>query len=157
MTTLAVTGHRGLPDDTMRLVEAALRAEVGRHGSLVGVSCLADGADQLFAEAVVDAEGSLVVVVPAEEYRDDLPDSCHKAYDRLLNEAIKVIRLDNVRSDSEAHMQASTVMLEEADRLIAVWDGQPARGYGGTADVVDLARRQGIPVTVIWPAGAHRD
>ena len=27
-------------------------------------------------------------------------------------------------------------MLDRADRLYAVWDGKPARGYGGTADVV---------------------
>ncbi|WP_041624991.1 hypothetical protein [Stackebrandtia nassauensis] len=42
------------------------------------------------------------------------------------------------------------------DQLIAVWDGQPARGYGGTADVVDYARDHGIDVTVIWPEGAKR-
>ena len=48
-------------------------------------------------------------------------------------------------------------MLAKADRLFAVWDGQPARGYGGTADVVAEARARGIPVTVIWPEGATRD
>lgn len=157
MTTIAVTGHRGLPDDTIHLVDSALRAEIARYDNLVGLSCLADGTDQLFAQAVVDARGSLVAVVPAEEYRAGLPEECHDAYDHLLNQAVKVIRLDNVRSDSEAHMQASTVMLDEADELIAVWDGQPARGYGGTADVVRLARHRNIPVTVIWPEGAHRD
>ncbi|MGV9675297.1 hypothetical protein ACWDSJ_08460 [Nocardia sp. NPDC003482] len=36
-------------------------------------------------------------------------------------------------------------------------DGKPARGYGGTADVVEAARRQGLPVTVVWPEGAERD
>jgi hypothetical protein len=48
-------------------------------------------------------------------------------------------------------------MLADADELLAVWDGQPARGYGGTADVVEAARYKGIPVTVVWPAGAKRD
>lgn len=46
--------------------------------------------------------------------------------------------------------------LDLADALIAVWDGEPARGYGGTADVVDLARTRGLDVTVIWPDGASR-
>jgi hypothetical protein len=53
-------------------------------------------------------------------------------------------------------MDASLRMLVEADELLAVWDGQPARGYGGTADVVGVAREKGIPVTVVWPAGAMR-
>jgi len=33
-------------------------------------------------------------------------------------------------------MAASAYMIDHADELWAVWDGQPARGYGGTADVV---------------------
>jgi hypothetical protein len=40
---------------------------------------------------------------------------------------------------------------------LAVWDGKPARGYGGTADVVADAKTRGIPVTIIWPPGATRD
>lgn len=42
------------------------------------------------------------------------------------------------------------------DELIAVWDGKPARGYGGTADVVAYAERTGVPVRVLWPEGASR-
>ena len=48
-------------------------------------------------------------------------------------------------------------MLEHADALLAVWDGQPARGYGGTADVVEIARQTGTRAIVIWPDGARRD
>ena len=54
-------------------------------------------------------------------------------------------------------MDASVEMLKDADLLIAVWDGLPARGLGGTADVVAYARDHGIPVSVIWPEGARRD
>lgn len=48
-------------------------------------------------------------------------------------------------------------MLDRADRLLAVWDGKPARGYGGTADVVAEAQTRVIPVTVIRPEGRSRD
>ena len=48
-------------------------------------------------------------------------------------------------------------MVDEADELCAVWDGEPARSYGGTTDVVAYARERGIPVRVIWPSGAQRD
>jgi hypothetical protein len=155
---IAVTGHRGLPDPTSTLVDNALRTWLaGRAGDgLVGLSCLADGADTLFAEAALDLGGSLVVVVPASSYRDDLPVEHHHVYDGLLARAARVIRLDHVESTAESHMDASLRMLAEADELVAVWDAQPARGYGGTADVVTAARRGGLPVTVIWPNGARR-
>ena len=84
------------------------------------------------------------------------PDSAHGAYDSLLSKAAKVDRLDRIESTEQAHMEASSAMLARADRLFAVWDGKPARGYGGTADVVAEARQRGVPVTVIWPEGASR-
>jgi hypothetical protein len=159
VTRLAITGHRGLPRATEELVESALRAEVGRHesGALVGLSCIADGADTLFARAVLDKGGELVVVVPAEQYREGLPPEHHPTYDALMERAADVIRLGRRESDSAAHMEASERMIEHADALVAVWDGQPARGYGGTADVVAAARERGLPVTVVWPDGAERD
>ncbi|MGB3440813.1 MAG: hypothetical protein WBA97_18855 [Actinophytocola sp.] len=160
MTRLATTGHRGLSAETATLVDAALREEVSKraeNGPLVGLSCIADGADALFARAILDHGGTLHVIVPAHRYRDGLPQEHHATYDALIAEAADTIRLDHIESDSKAHMDASLRMLTDADELLAVWDGQPARGYGGTADVVDAARNQGIPVTVVWPRGATRD
>ncbi len=53
-------------------------------------------------------------------------------------------------------MAANRHLLRHADLLYAVWDGRPARGWGGTADVVREARELGLPVEVIWPDGATR-
>lgn len=158
MTRIAITGHRGLPGPTLALVEAALRDVVARRGDeLVAVSCLADGPDSLFADAVLDAGGRLEVVIPAHEYRESLPVEHHRTYDRLLAAASSVTRLDFRESAPEAHQAASLRMLDDADELLAVWDGEPARGFGGTADAVAAAIRRGIPVTRIWPLGAQRD
>ncbi|MGH3624287.1 MAG: hypothetical protein ACRDQ5_21285 [Sciscionella sp.] len=159
MTQLVITGHRGLPKATAKLVDSALRRTVAERatGELVGLSCLADGADALFAQAVLDAGGELVVVVPAATYRESLPTEHHPVYDALMNRATDVIRLEHTESDSHAHMDASVRMIENADELVAVWDGKPARGYGGTTDVVAAARRRGVPVTVVWPEDAERD
>lgn len=33
--------------------------------------------------------------------------------------------------------------MDKADELYAVWDGKPARSYGGTADVAAYAREHG--------------
>jgi hypothetical protein len=159
MTRIAISGHRGLSEHVTSQVDRAIRAELARYdpASLVGISCLADGADQIFARAVLDHGGALKVVVPAVAYRDGLPEEAWPAYDELSNKATAEDRLDHYESTSEAHMAASVHMLEDADLLFAVWDGKPARSYGGTADVVDHARRKGTPVTVIWPEGVVRD
>lgn len=158
MTAIGVTGHRGLSAHTERLVTAGLREVVKQYadGELVGVSAIADGADSLFATAVLDAGGSLVVVVPARQYRDSLPDEQQPVFDALLARAARVIALDHDEVTDGAYMDGALRMLEEIDLLVAVWDGQPARGFGGTAQVVEAAKERGLPVTVVWPAGAVR-
>src|SRR6266704_2290616 len=118
---IAISGHRGLPAPVQALVDQAIRAALAGQQHVTGLSCLADGPDQIFAHAA------------------------------------QVHRLPFTQSTPQAHMAASELMLKHADQLWAVWDGQPARGYGGTADVVAAARASGLPVQVIWPPGAHRD
>ncbi len=152
------TGHQGLPSRTAELVAAALHEVLARHGgSLIGVTCLAGGADQLFARAVLDLGGNIEVIVPAERYRDGLDVDAQPGYDELFAKAIQVERLPLVESTEEAHMAASEVLVDRSEVLVAVWDGKPARGLGGTADVVAYARDRGVPVEVVWPEGARRD
>ena len=156
---IAITGHRGLPSDTERLVDQAIRnqlAESVTDDHLIGVSILADGADQIFARAITDLGGTLEVIIPAAQYRDRLPKDAKPEYDSLIAQAQAVRELPYTESDSEAHMAASILMVDTADMLYAVWDGLPARSYGGTADVVAYARQHGIPVQAIWPDGARR-
>jgi hypothetical protein len=160
VTRVAITGHRGFDRRTAELVDSDIRAELAKLATgdgLVGISCLADGADQIFAKAVLEVGGQLEVIVPARAYRDGLPSEAQGDYDALLAKATTIRRLDYVESTEDAHMAASVAMLTGSDRLLAVWDGQPARGLGGTGDVVEYARKQGIPVTVIWPDDASRD
>jgi hypothetical protein len=155
---VAVSGHRGLPAGTVRLISEALQAALEEQAAAVtGLSCLADGADQIFAHAVLDAGGQIEAVVPALKYRDGLPGEARAEYDALMARAVAVHSLPFIESTSEAHMAASELMVGLADELWAVWDGEPARAYGGTADVVAFARQKGIPVRVIWPEGAQRD
>lgn len=154
---IGISGHRDLTPATVEAVRSEVERVLADHvDGLQGVSCLADGADQLFAQAVVNAGGRLIAVVPAEQYRDGLPAESHAEYDRLLAAAVGVVRLPFVESNSESHMAASVAMLDRIDLLVAVWDGKPARGYGGTADVVAEAERRKIGVTVVWPEGSDR-
>jgi hypothetical protein len=158
MRRIAISGHRGLPGPTADLVDTAIRAALAEYApDVTGLSCLADGADQIFARAVIDLGGKLEVTIPASEYRAGLPAAAHPGYDRLLALATAIQRMPFTESTSQAHMEASKAMIDQADELYAVWDGQPARAYGGTADVVAYAREHRKPVRVIWPHGAERD
>ena len=142
----------------MRLITEAIRDALrDTAGPVTGLSCLADGADQVFARAVLDAGGLLEAVVPARRYREGLPAEALGEYDALMARAVAVHRADYTESTSQAHMAASEFMVDQTDELWAVWDGQPARSYGGTADVVAYARDHDTTVQVIWPDGARRE
>ncbi len=158
MRCIAISGHRGLPAGTAGLIREAITGALDEQaGQVTGVSCLADGADQIFARAVLEAGGSIEAVIPASQYRDSLPADSLAEYDALLALAAVVHEMPFRESTSESHMAASEFMLGRADELWAVWDGKAARGYGGTSDVVAHARTNDIPVRVFWPQGAQRD
>ncbi|WP_433464368.1 hypothetical protein [Spirillospora sp. CA-128828] len=157
MARIAITGHRDLTAQSARTVEAQIRDLLDPHApELVGVSCLAEGVDQIFATVVLELGGTLEAVVCAADRHHDLPASARGLYDRMLAEATEIHQLPFARSTSYAHQAANLVMLESAEELIAVWDGRPASGRGGTAEVVEEARRRGIPVRLVWPPGSAR-
>ncbi|WP_105974055.1 hypothetical protein [Streptomyces geranii] len=155
---VGITGHRGLDAETEERVRAMLGEAVRAYdvAELLAVSCVADGPDAWFAEVVLEHGGHLEVVIPAAEYRENLPEWHHATYDTLLAKASHVHETGLVESTSEAHQAGSEILVGLVDELLAVWDGKPARGYGGTADVVAYAERNGVPVRVLWPAGAVR-
>jgi hypothetical protein len=106
---------------------------------------------------VLDLGGVLEVVVPAKHYRDSLEPEEQDGYDELIATAGRIERLPFVESTSEAHLAAGQTIVDRCDLLITVWDGQPSRGLGGTADTVAYARDRRVPVTVVWPQGATRE
>jgi hypothetical protein len=143
MPRIAISGHRGLPATTAELVDRAIRAALpDSAGEITGLSNLADGADQIFARAVIDIGGTLEVFIPAREYREGLPEDAHREYDDLLARESAVHELPFTESTAKSHMAASQLMIDSADELFAVWDGKPARAYGGTADVVQYAHER---------------
>ncbi|MEV7285069.1 hypothetical protein AB0O01_11005 [Streptomyces sp. NPDC093252] len=155
---VGITGHRGLGEDVEQRVREMLDEAVRgfARDDLTAVSCIADGPDSWFAEAVLEHGGSLEVVVPAAEYREGLPEWHHPVYDALYRSAADVHETGMNESTSEAHQAGSEILVGLVDQLVAVWDGKPARGYGGTADVVAYAERTGVPVRILWPEGACR-
>lgn len=160
MARIGVTGHTRLCADTATLVYTALVADLSayRGTRLRGVTCLAAGADQLFARAILACGGTYEVVVPATDYPDTIAvPADRRAFDELLARAAAVDWMPSPRSDRAAYRAASDELLRRVDALIAVWDGEPSRALGDTADVVAAARHRGLPVRIVWPAGARRE
>ncbi|MFG2140167.1 hypothetical protein [Streptomyces sp. NPDC048650] len=161
MRTVGVTGHMDLAEGTDALLRDALgevlgELAAGAHG-LVGVSCIAPGADSLFAEAVLACGSELSVVLPFRDYRRSLDDEEHRArFDRLMEAASHITVMPYPEASLTAFEAANTELLQRAEILIAVWDGEPSEKGGGTAAVVAQAREAGMPVHVVWPPGARR-
>lgn len=127
------------------------------NGEISGLTSLAAGADQHFARPVLDRGGRLHVIVPSEGYESAFTDRAARAsFHDLLAAAWKVETLPYDRPSGEAFMEAGKRVVDLAEIVVAVWNGQPAQGLGGTADVVNYARALGREVTIVWPTGAAR-
>jgi hypothetical protein len=157
MTRVGVTGHRDLSTTTRDLVAAGLAAELRELDGLRGLSSLAEGADQLFAEQVLTTGGALVAVIPCSGYSGAFTTEAGVAHYRALRaRAEEVIELPFRAPSEEAFWAAGRRIVSLADVLLAVWDGRASAGLGGTADVVAYARDHGVPTRVVWPVGSRR-
>jgi hypothetical protein len=155
---IGVTGHRDLadPDALTPAIDEAIRALSQRvlgaraNPSLLIISALAEGADRLVARQVLArpaAELEVVLPLPVHEYLQDFPAEASKdEFTELLGRAARVWRAPPGSSREEAYERAGRHMVDRADMIIALWDGQPSRGRGGTATIVSYARSQDVPV-----------
>lgn len=153
-----VTGHRVLPPSIVDRARAHWRRVLPVGAGLHGISNLADGADQLFAAHVLAAGGTLEVVLPCEDYAGSLTaDGSRARFEDLRRAAATVLTMPYPEPGEQAFLAAGQALVDRCDHLFAVWDGRPARGLGGTADIVAYARARGCPVTVLWVDGVLRD
>jgi hypothetical protein len=156
-TVVGFTGHQTLSDRTSELVRSALQHELAQLAPLRGLTSLAAGSDQIFAQCVLDLGGELSVIVPSKRYEQTFASPEDLAnYHRLLSVAASTIELNHGDPSEAAYWDAGKQILEQADVVLAVWDGHPAAGLGGTADVVKYATELVRNVIVVWPTGASR-
>lgn len=159
MVTIGVTGHVHLSEASEQLIFDAVMEAARDFASERphGITCLARGADQIFARAMVALGGTFEVVLPARDYRRRIITAEERQnFDLLMEQASRVRVMHARRSGRPAYVAASRYMLNRSTVLFAVWDGQPTKGPGDTAHVVSLAEERGLPVKVLWPAGAGR-
>jgi hypothetical protein len=156
LTGIGATGHQDLPSSAIDYISAAIREILAGYPDIVGYTSLAAGADQLFATEVLAAGGRLHAVIPADGYAATFEGDAADAYHRLFALAAEHTRLPFAAPGEAAYDAAGRWIAEHSDVLIAVWDGQPARGLGGTADAVAHARDLEREVRIVWPSGLRR-
>jgi hypothetical protein len=185
---LGVTGHRKLddPEALQALVKKAIDTEIEklfpeeskastRQVQKAGttaisyrvLSPLAEGANRLVAQVVLDEPGArLDAVLPLvlEDYLEDFEtEESRIEFGELLDRCRKPVflRTRRIQDDrhapeaqadlrSDAYAALGGYVVDHCDVLIAVWDGEPARGRCGTAEIVEYALQRNRPVLRVW-------
>ena len=155
------TGHRRLEDDAPAAASlAAALTELRRlaSGEWVAVSSAAAGSDLLFARRVLESGMAWHVLLPLaqESFRHDFSAEEWREAEALLARAESVTALAETTSREEAYLDCGIETVDACDVLIAVWDGEPARGRGGTAEMVTYARELDKPLLIIDPDSGQR-
>jgi hypothetical protein len=124
------------------------------------VSPIADGADQIAAEVALELGWELQAILPFERcyYRASLAnDAARDRFDALLSRASCILELPGNEAHSlDAYVMTGRATVSHCDILIAVWDGLPPRGRGGTGEVVQLALTGGTAIVHV-PLSAGGD
>src|ERR1022692_3253799 len=154
------------PEESRRNIERVRRAGTTAISFRV-LSPLAEGADRVVARAVLanpDARLDVVLPLTLEDYlKDFATEESRKEFEELLGRCRKPVflrarRIQDDRRDPgdqaelrrEAYEQVGRYVVDHCDALIAVWDGQPSRGRGGTAEIVQYAQEQNRPIIRVW-------
>jgi hypothetical protein len=146
-----VTGHQeiGTAEEWLRV---ALISALEIHRVTSGVTSLAAGADQLFAECLRVKNIPFDVIVPCKNYERTFQSARSlSAYNKLLNDAHLITVLDYSEPSEEAFWAAGKAMVTDSNMVFAIWDGEESKGLGGTGDVVKFAVENQIPVVQFDP------
>jgi len=158
MVTIGVTGHREITqmkqvisgvDKALHKIKESFPAE-----EITIISPLAEGADRLVVwRAKANNEVELVVPLPfgVSEYMEDFSKISSKAeFVTLLEQAEQVIELPALENREDRYQTVGLYVLNNSDVLITIWDGQPARGPGGTGQIVTKAREKKMPIAWVF-------
>lgn len=150
---IAFSGHQHRPGIRWAWVSATIQNQLIKLDiPLVGFCCLAGGSDQLFAKELLAIGGSLTAVIPRDDYSASFSnDSDRTQYESLRRLAHNVVELHLATEVEESFFQASRFAVDQSSVLFAVWDEKPAKGRGGTADVVHYAIEKGREVLIMNP------
>lgn len=150
---IGFTGHRSLPDEAMcrKLIYDFLAEKKGSTTEILyGVSSVASGGDLLFAESCITLNIPLRVLLPLpqEDFRKDFDASTWSRAEQAMRSAISIEVVGNDDLREERYYECGLETVQQSQLLVALWNGQPAQGLGGTGEIAAFAGRIGRGV--IW-------
>ncbi len=153
---IGVSGHQNLGStERTAWVRNRIISQLTTKRFSVGVSSLAAGADQLFAEVVLELGKHLEVVIPCHGYEASFKKTQFAKQFRSLKQKASECYLLNFQAPSEeAFYQAGCRIVDMSDFMLFVWNGKPSKGIGGTADIVAYAEQANRPYVRINPSEA---
>lgn len=149
---IGISGHQALDPGTSSWVMASLHFEVGKLPASTGMTSLAAGTDQIFAQVVLAHGWELYVVLPCHLYDStftSLEDI--RSFRELYRKATRCETLDFDEPNEDAFLAAGKRVVEMSDLMIFVWNALPAKGRGGTGDIVQYAITRSIPFIHLNP------
>ena len=131
-----------------------------RHASQNGpaprfalVSALAEGADQMAADAALARGFTLIAPLPfaideyAKDFADDGPQQMFREF---VARSDHVVELPGTRDDPGASYEAvGREVIARCDVLVVIWDGGASAGRGGTTEMIYAAASRGVPTVHI--------
>lgn len=117
------------------------------------ISPLAKGADRLVVKEVLEWKVldntdkpslNVVLPLPKEDYIKDFETAASKGeFETVLGRAMSICTLEKATSREAAYENVGHYVVDKCDFLIAIWNGKPSSGQGGTGDIVEYARKAG--------------
>ncbi len=112
---------------------------------------MAIGADQTFAQALVDRKLEWTAVIPCADQANLWKPHQRSHYKKLLDKATKQVTL--YQQYTPGVMQARNLwMVKRADLCLAVFSGDPHGVGGGTANAFKMARYRNLLIYQYIPA-----
>lgn len=159
MKKICITGHRKLlkPKDVRDHIHYSLLYFQSLYKELEAITAMASGSDTIFAEEALKLGIPVKAIFPFSEteYEKDFsPEEWQRVQTVIANEKceLKIVNQLTDFSDEakkDAYFAIGVLLVDKADIVLAVWDGLPPGGKGGTADMVRYAKEKGKELHVI--------
>ncbi|WP_293957371.1 MULTISPECIES: hypothetical protein [unclassified Sphingobacterium] len=137
---LGITGHQKLEVYDKKWIISEIKRFLIKNDVEKGISCLAAGADQIFCDELINYNIKFDVVIPCHDYKLTFSDNKDlEHYNSLINFSNKIFKLEFDKPSETAFYEAGIEIVRQSDSIIAIWDGEQAKGLGGSGDIVKLA------------------
>lgn len=168
--TIGISGHRNIDSNDQNLkllLTKELKKIIDINDNITLLSPLAEGSDRLFVHTAIevgsDKIDKLRVMMPfkKEEYLKDFESAeSKKEFIAMTLEqddkkykgiGVEVNEVPCSQDKEDGYLKSGQWTANHSDILFVIWDGKPANGKGGTAEIVEFAKIKNKKIVMINP------